>query len=99
VSKLIDLLCELPLVQVNRVFPDEIDRPVPRVKLILDEANLGFNARELVGLLKENDPSVRTQEFLLDEGILLLNPLGLLEGDEEIIYEAFKEIWLSRGLM
>jgi uncharacterized pyridoxal phosphate-dependent enzyme len=97
VSKMIDLLSRLPYLEVCRIFPDEVDRPVPRVEVVVDEASLGFRARDLADYLRDHDPSIRSQEFLLDAGIMILNPLGLFEGDESIIYDAFEKYWISKG--
>lgn len=99
VTKLIDLLSQLPHLRVVRTFPDEVGRPVPRAKVWLDEVELGFGARELAVWLRERDPPVRTQEFLLDLGTIILNPLGLLEGDDELVYSAFHSIWSTKGLI
>jgi hypothetical protein len=69
--------------------PDEVGRPVPRVRVEVDSGTWGGTARELVAALRRGNPPVRTQEFLVDLGVIILNPIGLLEGDEELIYRAF----------
>ena len=53
----------------------------------------------MVALLRAGDPPVWVQEFNVREGILILNPVGLLEGDEELILKAFRNGWSSLGLL
>jgi len=89
VSRLLDLLGRLAFLRVSRVYPDEVGRPVPRVRVEVDSGTWGGTARELVAALRRADPSVRTQEFLVDLVVIILYSLGLLEGDEELIYRAF----------
>lgn len=99
VAKLIELLSDLPHLQVSCTFPDEVGRPVPRVRVQVDAEGLGITARQLAERLRKHDPPVVTQEFLLDVGTILLNPIGLLAGDDGIIHKAFVTIWSSLGLV
>lgn len=95
VTKLLELFKGLPQLITFRSFPDEVDRPVPRVFVNIDEKKLGLSARTIVEKLRVADPPIRTQEFLVDIGTIILNPVGLLEGDEDIIYRRLREIILS----
>lgn len=72
---------------------DEVDRPVPRVRLRVDEEALGTTAAEIVERLRRAEPSVRVQPFGLHEGTLILNPVCLLEGDEELVVQALRHVW------
>jgi uncharacterized pyridoxal phosphate-dependent enzyme len=92
-------LIELPNIEVTITDSDEVDRPVPRAFVRVDEKRVGRDAQEIVNLLRAGDPPMWVQEFNLLEGILILNPVGLLEGDEELILKAFRNLWFSLGLL
>ncbi|WP_165452541.1 PLP-dependent transferase [Paenibacillus thalictri] len=51
-------------------------RPIPRLQLIVgDEA--GLTAKQLIGLLEQGTPSIRTRNHLADEGIIQFDPREL----------------------
>ena len=95
VETLLELMNGLPQLNAFRSFPDEVDRPVPRVFIKIDENILGMSARTVVNRLKDSNPPIWTQEFLVDSGTIIVNPIGLLEGDEKIIYKSLREITSS----
>jgi hypothetical protein len=76
---------------------DEVDRPVPRVCLRVEEETLGTPAAEIVARLRRAEPPVWVQPFRLHEGVLILNPVCLLEGDEELVVQALREVWRQLG--
>jgi len=86
-----------PCLKTTITFLDEVDRPVPRLLAWVDEKQLGLTAQEVVKRLREGEPSVRVQEFSLHEGVLIFNPVCLLEGDEEMVIQAMREVWRSWG--
>lgn len=92
---LVERLGELPYVEVTPTFSDEVERPVPRVRLWVDEAALGVTAFEVAARLRQGEPPVWVHEFDLHEGVLILNPVCLLEGDEQLIVQAWQNIWRS----
>ena len=72
---------------------DEVDRPVPRVQLWVDEKDVKYTAYEIVANLKNNNPPIWVQEFSLHESIILLNPVCLADGEEKLIVEGFQNLW------
>ncbi len=77
---------------------DEVNRPVPRAIVWIDEANVKVSAYEVARMLKEGNPPVRVQEFLLHEDKLIFNPVCLLDGDEKLLVTTWKKLWQSLGL-
>ena len=72
---------------------DEVDRPVPRARIFVDEIITGHNAFEVIDILKHGTPPIWFQEFILREGIIWLNPICLAEGEAEVIIDSFKKLW------
>lgn len=90
---LMESLADLPHTEVLRAFPDAVERPVPRVRVWVDEEALGVNAHEIAKRLRQGAPPVAVQTELLHESVLILNPVCLLERDEELVARAFKDLW------
>jgi D-glucosaminate-6-phosphate ammonia-lyase len=95
IDYLIQKLRNLPHAVISRIFPDEVGRPVPRVRIHIQEAELGLTAFEIVKYLAERDPAVRVTPFYLSEGVIVLNPVGLQEGDEDRLIDAIWSVWRS----
>jgi L-seryl-tRNA(Ser) seleniumtransferase len=57
----------------------------PLLELQLDEAGLGLSAFQLSLVLQHGDPPVHLGERRAGEGILIVNPVGLRDGDEAIV--------------
>jgi len=95
---LVSKLSELPHIEAIQTEFDEVDRPVPRARVFIDERNMKQNIYEIVKQLKDSDPAIWVQEFSLSEGVILLNPVCLAQGEEEVIVEGFKNIWRSWSL-
>ena len=93
VSCMAEALKDLPHTTVATTTLDEVDRPVPRVRLSIDEQALGVTAIQVVERLHQAEPSVRVSLFAVREGVLILNPVCLLEGDEERVVQAFRDVW------
>ncbi|MDP7363998.1 MAG: hypothetical protein QF768_15515, partial [Candidatus Latescibacteria bacterium] len=93
VSCMAEALKDLPHTTVATTTLDEVDRPVPRVRLSIDEQALGVTAIQVVERLHQPEPSVRVSLFAVREGVLILNPVCLLEGDEERVVQAFRDVW------
>jgi len=92
---LVEALADLPHVEVTRTFPDEVERPVPRVRMWADEKALGVTAYDIVERLRQGEPPVVVQEFYLHEGVLILNPVCLLDDDEKQVVQALQNVWRS----
>jgi D-glucosaminate-6-phosphate ammonia-lyase len=92
-------LGEFPYIEVTTTESDEVDRPVPRACLRLDEKRMGHDAQEIVNLLRAGDPPLWVQEFDLDKGIIILNPVCLMDGDKELVIKAFRNGWHSLDLL
>jgi len=92
-----DALGDLPHATVATTTVDEVDRPMPRVRLSVDEEALGSTATQIVECLRQAEPSVHVQRFALHEGALILNPICLLEGDEKLVVQALRDVWRQLG--
>ncbi len=99
IDYLVSKLNELPYLKATKTEYDEVDRPVPRVRLLVDEKRIKYNVYKIVAQLKENNPPIWVQEFSLHEGIILLNPVCLLDDEEKVIVKGFQNLWNSWGLV
>ncbi len=93
VSFIQDSLKNLPHTVLKRIFPDEVGRPVPRIQIKIDEKKMGLSAFEIAKHLLQNNPPIYVTSFYLNKGIIVINPIGLQIGDEDLIIDAFKAIW------
>lgn len=98
VDYLVANLNKLPHLIATKTEYDEVDRPVPRVQLLINEKGIQHNAYEIVAKLKESDPPIWVQEFSLHNSIILLNPVCLNDGDEKTIVKGFEKLWDLWGL-
>ena len=78
---------------------DEVDRPVPRARLLFDESKIAHNAFEIAKGLQCSEPSIWVQEFSLRESVILLNPICLANREEELIVKGFQDLWQSWNLL
>lgn len=92
-------LKKLPHLTATKTGYDEVDRPVPRVQLLINEKRIQHNAYEIVAMLKESNPPIWVQEFSLHNKIILLNPVCLGDGDEKKIVKGFENLWDLWGLI
>jgi uncharacterized pyridoxal phosphate-dependent enzyme len=98
VKYLVSELKKIPYIKATKTEFDEVKRPVPRAQLLIDEKKIKHNVYDIVSLLKKSNPPIWVQEFGLNEGIILLNPVCLTNMEEEIIVRGFQNIWSSWGL-
>ena len=96
---LVSKLNELNNIEAIQTEFDEVDRPVPRARLLFDEKNIMHNAYEISKSLQCGEHPVWVQEFSLREGAILLNPVCLIDGDEELIIKRFQDLWRSWNLL
>jgi len=89
---ILDDLKNLPCVKAQRVFPDEINRPVPRARITIEEEKLGITTRELVELLRLSDPPIWVRQSQRDRGSFLIDPTCLSDGQDQIITQTLRKI-------
>ena len=98
VNYLVSELSKIPYIKATKTVFDEVNRPVPRAQLLIEEKKIKHNVYEIVSHLKKNNPPVWVQEFSLHESIILLNPVCLADKQEEIIVKGFQDLWSSWDL-
>lgn len=96
---LVSKLNELNNIEATQTEFDEVDRPVPRARLLFDERKSVHNAYEIAKCLQFGEHSIWVQEFSLREGVILLNPVCLANGEEELIIKGFRNLWQLWNLL
>jgi len=96
---LVSKLNKLNNIEATQTEFDEVDRPVPRARLFFDERKIAHNAFEIAKCLKCGEHPIWGQEFSLREGVILLNPVCLSNGEEELIIREFRNLWQSWNLL
>lgn len=76
-------LADLPHIQIER-FCDP-NRPIPQVRLHLDEAALGRTAYDVVNQLAEGDPNLLVSEGFAFRGTIGINPMTLRDDEVETV--------------
>jgi L-seryl-tRNA(Ser) seleniumtransferase/D-glucosaminate-6-phosphate ammonia-lyase len=69
--------------------PDEAGREFSRVAVSARDGN--FAIRDLVHFLKKGDPSIRTRNHHIDQGLILIDPRELKEKDPQAITDRLKD--------
>ncbi|MDA0746499.1 MAG: aminotransferase class V-fold PLP-dependent enzyme [bacterium] len=80
----------LPHVRIEKVVNP--GRPVPMLRLVLDEESAGVTAVDLVQKLMLGSPSVHVSTGEVYEGVLIFSPMCLREGDVEKIAKRLGEV-------
>ena len=96
---LVSKLNELNNIEATQTEFDEVDRPVPRARLLFDERKILHDAYEVAKCLQFGEHLIWVQEFSLREGVILLNPVCLANGEEELIIKGFRNLWQSWNLL
>ena len=96
---LVSELNKLNNIEATQTEFDEVDRPVPRARLLFEERNIKQNAYEIVENLQYGEHPIWVQEFSLRKGVILLNPVCLADGEEELIIKRFRNLWQSWNLL
>jgi D-glucosaminate-6-phosphate ammonia-lyase len=78
----------LPHVRTEIFTPEH--RPVPQLRLHLKETALGLTAADIVNLLLDGNPIIAVGQGLMRDGILVLNPMCLEDGEEATVVERLK---------
>ncbi len=76
----------LPGIQAERAFPNEAGQPLPRCRVIVDAAELGQSAADLVSAFLEQDPAIAVAPD--SDASFFLNPMTLNPGEELIVRDA-----------
>jgi L-seryl-tRNA(Ser) seleniumtransferase len=69
----------------------------PLLEIRVDEAGLGRSAFEVGLALQQADPPVHLGERRASEGVLIVNPVGLREGEEAIVSSGIRAAILGVG--
>ncbi|HBY56405.1 MAG TPA: hypothetical protein DEG96_00840 [Candidatus Atribacteria bacterium] len=93
INYLVSELNKFPYLKTIKAEYDEVNRPVPRTQILIDEKRIKHDVYEIVSYFKENNPPIWFQEFSLHKSIILLNPVCLADGEEEIIVKEFQNLW------
>jgi D-glucosaminate-6-phosphate ammonia-lyase len=80
----------LPHVRVEVVVP--AGRPTPQAHLCLDEGALGLSAVQVVNRLLEVDPMIFVNQGLMRDGVLIINPWMLEDGQEVEVVRALRVV-------
>jgi len=102
VNYIIKELGAIPGVEAKRIYQRVVEDGEPMApfcSLRLDEGVCGMSGRDLVEALREGDPRIETlwePGFLLGsdyEGIIVVNPEYMLDGEPEILVARIKELF------
>ena len=70
--------------RLEKVFPDETDLPVPRVRVHLT-ADAGKTVEEITDRLREETPSIRLRGGYVGAAFLNVDPSTLRDGEIEVV--------------
>jgi D-glucosaminate-6-phosphate ammonia-lyase len=75
-----------------RIMLDPLQSGMPVVEVALDQKTVHLTALELVRQLRKGSPGIEVNPWRPEEGLLILSPACLAEGDPPIIGKRFKQI-------
>lgn len=96
VAFFIEDLSRSKYVTVERDFPSEAGQPMPRAKVVLDEAALGISRDDVLETLRQGTPSIELAPA--GESGIYINPQTLRLGEERIIASRLLQLLLGRAL-
>ncbi len=76
----------------TRIMDDPLQSGMPVVELKIDESAVPLSTVELVRRLRHGSPGIEVNPWRPQEGLLILNPACLAEGDPPIIGRRIREI-------
>jgi D-glucosaminate-6-phosphate ammonia-lyase len=79
----------------TRIIPDPLLSGMPMVEVALDQTIARLTAAELVRRLRKGSPGVEVNPWKPDQGLLILSPACLADGDPSLIGKRFKEILIE----
>ncbi len=91
VDYLIEELNKLPYLTCSKL-QDDAGREIFRCKVKVDEEKAGLTAVEIDRKLKEGNPSIHCRHHFLTSGILLFDPIHMVEGGKELNVEKREKI-------
>lgn len=71
---------------------DEAGREIYRSEICVDATIVKKSAQEIDALLKAGNPSIHCRKYKLKNGIIVLDPRSLNDGDEKFVVEKLKKI-------
>jgi seryl-tRNA(Sec) selenium transferase len=71
---------------------DRRSAEIPMVQLTLDPAGSPLSAAELLGRLRDGDPSIHANPSRVHEGVILFGPLCLKDGEPELIGKRLRDL-------
>jgi len=83
-------LNQLPGVHAERSFPNEAGQPLPRAKVTIDSTQASHSRDQVVMALESGTPAIVVSQSGTDG--IYLNPMTLVDGEEQIILDRLKEI-------
>ncbi|MBI3977212.1 MAG: aminotransferase class V-fold PLP-dependent enzyme [Chloroflexi bacterium] len=89
-------LAKIPHVGIETVV--SAAKPVPQLRLHLDEAALGLTALDLVNRLADGDPIVLVGQGMAYQGAIGINPMNLRDGHAEVVVERLTAILAPAGV-
>ncbi len=95
IQAVIDGIADLPGVRGRYLGSDS--PTVPRARLDLNEAALGFSAFDAIGRLLAGEPRVAVSESAAREGALVINPLCVRDDDEAALIGRLRAVLRSTG--
>ena len=92
IETIVDGLKGIQALQAQMIFPQKNGQAVPSAHIRVDVAESGMDAHSVVNALQEAEPMICTYESLASDGIIVIFPESLQEGDPETIVRRFQEI-------
>ncbi|EMA7645972.1 DgaE family pyridoxal phosphate-dependent ammonia lyase [Yersinia enterocolitica] len=76
---------------------DEAGRAIYRIRVKVDQPELGLNALQVEELLRTGDVAIYTRHYFLHQGVFSVDPRALQNDDFALIVARLQEISLSSG--
>ena len=89
---IVDNLAEVPHLRPEFLAAGVFRREIPHARISIDEPALGMTAYEFTRALQQGDPPIHPIDRELPKGAIVINPFGLVDGDEIQIVESIKRI-------
>tara|TARA_B100001123_G_scaffold430295_1_gene549996 strand:- start:7454 stop:8662 length:1209 start_codon:yes stop_codon:yes gene_type:complete len=83
---------EVPFVRPEKIFPDETGNPVPRVRVHVNEEQLGMSISQIIELLRLGDPDIRLRNGYNGAKFLNIDVMCLRDGEVDILMTRLKEL-------
>jgi L-seryl-tRNA(Ser) seleniumtransferase len=82
---------DIPHIRLRLLSATETGRD-PLLEIHLDQAGLGCSAFDISLALQRDDPAVHLGERRASDGVLIVNPVGLRDGEEAIVSARIREV-------